>query len=54
MKTTNTPEHYILMLPRFKEGIDTLKDPENAFIPGTPRWMIDEWVEFNTRSLVFC
>ena len=52
MKRTNTPEHYILMIPRFKEGIDTLKDPENAFISGTPRWMIDEWVEFNTRTLM--
>lgn len=54
MKRTNTPEHYIQMLSRFKEGIDIVKDPANAFVSGTPKWMIDEWVEFNTHTLVIC
>ncbi len=37
------PEHYFMMIPRFKIGFNILEDPRNAFIPGTPQWMIDEW-----------
>lgn len=41
-----TPASYTLMLSRFRDGIDLLADPRNAFVEGTPQWMIDEWVEF--------
>ena len=50
MKGTNTPEHYMQMLLRFKRDIDTVTDPFNAFVPGTPKWMIDEWVEFTREA----
>ena len=52
MRRTSTPEHYIQMLSRFKDDFDTIADPVNAFISETPKWMIDEWVEFNTRTLM--
>jgi hypothetical protein len=51
MERTTTPEHYIQMLSRFREGIDITEDPFNAFISGTPRWMMDEWVDFNTCTV---
>ena len=54
MEGTTTPEHYFQMLTRFKEGIDITEDPFNAFISGTPRWMIDEWVAFNTCTIEIC
>lgn len=54
MKRTNAPEHYIQMLSRFKDGVDTISDPQNAFVSGTPKWMIDEWVEFNTETVFIC
>ena len=54
MERKTTPEHYFQMLTRFKEGVDITKDPFNAFISGTPRWMIDEWVEFITYTVTIC
>lgn len=46
------PEHYLMMIPRFKQNFDTTSDPENAFVKGTPQWIIDEWVEFNNTSYI--
>lgn len=54
MERTSTPEHYIQMLNNFREGVDTVADPENAFIDGTPEWMIREWVEFNSTTAGVC
>ena len=49
---TATPEHYLMMLGKFKKGVDITAEPEKAFKKGTPQWMIDEWVEFNNTSLI--
>ena len=49
---TTTPEHYLMMLGRFRKGIDTTADPARAVKKGTPQWMIDEWVEFNTSAVI--
>ena len=48
--TSYTPVSYTLMLSRFRDGVDLLADPENAFVDGTPQWMIDEWVRFARES----
>ncbi len=50
--TTATPEHYLMMLANFRKGIDTTTDPSKAFKKGTPQWMIDEWVEFNSTAVI--
>lgn len=52
MTAIATPEHYIMMVGRFKKGVNVTADPVNAFRKGTPQWMIDEWVEFNTTSFI--
>ena len=49
---TATPEHYLMMLANFRKGIDTTTDPSKAFKKGTPQWMIDEWVEFNSTAVI--
>ena len=49
---TTTPEHYLMMLGKFRKGIDTTANPSQAFKKGTPQWMIDEWVEFNNTSMI--
>ncbi len=49
---TATPEHYLMMLGRFRNGIDATANPAQAFKKGTPQWMIDEWVEFTSSSAV--
>ena len=49
---TATPEHYLMMIGKFKKGVDTTAEPEKAFKKGTPQWMIDEWVEFNNTSMI--
>ncbi len=51
---TTTPEHYLMMLGRFRRGIDTTANPSQAFKKGTPQWMIDEWVEFNASAIDMC
>lgn len=49
---STTPEHYLMMLNNFKKGVDTVADPHNAFRKGTPQWLIDEWVAFNTSAVI--
>jgi len=48
----STPEHYLMMIAKFKKGIDTTADPVNAFKKGTPKWLIDEWVAFNNSAVI--
>lgn len=54
MRRTSIPEHYMMMLDRFKTGIDPTREPRLAFKTGTPKWMVDEWVEFNMESVNIC
>ena len=49
MKIHSTlPENYIMMLSNFKENFDIVNDPEHAFKDGTPKWLIQQWVEHIT------
>ena len=45
--TDAIPDSYMLMVRMFKPDVDVYAQPENAFIPGTPQWLIDEWVSYS-------
>ena len=41
------PDSYMLMVRMFRNDVDVCAQPENAFVPGTPQWLIDEWVSYS-------
>lgn len=44
------PDSYMLMVRMFRSDVDVYANPANAFIPGTPQWMIDEWVDYTHNA----
>ena len=51
--TDAIPESYMLMVRMFRPDVDVYAQPEDAFIPGTTQWMIDEWVSYSSSCGAF-